>query len=115
MSGHIFIPRMVWNILKDNRRLAQAGKDEGWRVMGLFKSKYEKDLDGKIQSIEMNMSNNYKDAAQQSLAELERTLETYAETGKISDRAGAFYKDKVAYYRERLKGFTHKDQKPYWT
>jgi len=32
--------------------------------MGLFKSKAEKELDGIIQSLEMNMANNYKDNAQ---------------------------------------------------
>ena len=29
--------------------------------MGLFKSKAEKELDSIIQSLEMNMANNYKD------------------------------------------------------
>ena len=29
--------------------------------MGLFKSKYEKELDGIIADINMNMNNNYKD------------------------------------------------------
>ncbi len=83
--------------------------------MGLFKNKYEKELDGKIQSIQMSMSNNYKDAAQMSLLELERALAVYVENGKINDKARVFYEDKVAYYKEHLKGFTHKDQKPYWT
>ena len=32
--------------------------------MGLFKSKYEKELDGIIADINMNMNNNYKDNAQ---------------------------------------------------
>ena len=47
--------------------------------MGLFKSKAEKELDSIIQKIDMNMSNSYKDNAQ-----------------------------------EKMKGYSHKDQKPYW-
>ena len=39
--------------------------------MGLFKSKAEKELDSIIQKIDINMSNNYKDAAQVGLKELE--------------------------------------------
>ena len=39
--------------------------------MGLFKSKAEKELDGIISRLEMNMSNNYKDAAISDYNELE--------------------------------------------
>ena len=39
--------------------------------MGLFKSKAEKELDDIIRRLEMNMSNNYKDNAQDDLKELE--------------------------------------------
>ena len=35
--------------------------------MGLFKSKAEKELDSIIQSLEMNMANNYKDNAQKKI------------------------------------------------
>ena len=51
--------------------------------MGLFKSKAEKELDSIIQRLNMNMSNNYKDNAQDEL-------------------------------KEKMKGYSHKDQKPYW-
>ena len=39
--------------------------------MRFFKSKEEKELDGIINRLEMNMSNNYKDNAQDNLKELE--------------------------------------------
>ncbi|MBQ8006737.1 MAG: hypothetical protein IJ526_06900 [Lachnospiraceae bacterium] len=39
--------------------------------MGLLKSKAEKELDKIIQHIDINMSNNYKDAAQVALKEFE--------------------------------------------
>ena len=40
----------------------------------LEKSKYYKQLDEIIEHLEMNMSNNYKDAAQEDLKELESLL-----------------------------------------
>ena len=51
--------------------------------MGLFKSKAEKELDSIIKRLNMNMSNNNKDNAQDDL-------------------------------KEKMKGYSHKDQKPYW-
>ncbi len=83
--------------------------------MSLFKSKYEKDLDIKIERIRMNMSNNYKDAAQMNLAELDEALKTYVEEGRIKGKSRFYYEEQVVLYKEKLKGFTHKDQKPYWT
>ena len=45
--------------------------------MGLFKNKYEKDLDETIKKIDINMSNNYKDAAQDNLREFAENFEKY--------------------------------------
>ena len=50
----------------------------------LEKSKYYKQLDEIIEHLEMNMSNNYKDAAQEDLKELESLLKIIQEEGKIS-------------------------------
>lgn len=83
--------------------------------MKLFKSAYERDLDKIISKIEMNMSNNYKDAAQLNLKELEQAIEAYAGEKKIKGETLEHYQSKLGIYTERLKGFTHKDQKPYWT
>ncbi len=83
--------------------------------MGLFKSKYEKELDARIESIRMNLSNNYKDAAQMDLAELEQLVTAYVAEGKLNEKMQAFYERQITAYKERLKGFTHNDQKPYWT
>ena len=49
--------------------------------MGLFKSKAEKELDSIIQRLEMNMSNNYKDNAQDNLKELEATVNAMRSSG----------------------------------
>lgn len=87
--------------------------------MGFFqkfiKTKEEKELLLYIERIEMNMSNNYKDAAQMNLAELEAKLASFAEQGKLSEERKEKYESIVGTYRQKLKGYTHKDQKPYWT
>ena len=80
-----------------------------------IKTKEEKELLLSIEKIEMNMSNNYKDAAQMNLAELEAKLSRFTEQGKLSDELREKYESIVGTYRQKLKGYTHKDQKPYWT
>lgn len=82
--------------------------------MGLFKSKSEKELDAIIQRLEMNMSNNYKDNAQDDLKELEATLGSLVESGGIKSGVAAKYEKIPAGYREKMIGYSHKDQKPYW-
>ncbi|MBR1853747.1 MAG: hypothetical protein IJ794_11515 [Lachnospiraceae bacterium] len=83
--------------------------------MGLFKSKEEKELDALIGRVEVNMSNNYKDAAQEDFKTLEETWEEMLAAGKLKWKARGQYEAVIEGYRERLVGYTHKDQKPYWT
>lgn len=87
--------------------------------MGFFqkfiRTKEEKELLLYIERIEMNMSNNYKDAAQMNLAELEEKLALFVEQGRMSGELKEKYESIVGTYRQKLKGYTHKDQKPYWT
>ncbi len=82
--------------------------------MGLFKSKAEKELDTIIQRLEMNMSNNYKDNAQDDLKEFEATLGSMKESGVIKPGAAATYECILSRYKEKMVGYSHKDQKPYW-
>ena len=83
--------------------------------MGLFKSAKEKELDAIIQRIEMNMQNNYKDNAQNALKELEKALTTMKTDGKTKPAIIDRYDCIIGNYKEKMKGYTHKDQKPYWT
>lgn len=83
--------------------------------MGLFKSAKERELDIIIQRIEMNMQNNYKDNAQSALRKLEEALDTMKNEGKVKPSVIEKYESIVETYKEKLKGYTHKDQKPYWT
>lgn len=83
--------------------------------MGLFKSAKERELDTIILRIEMNMSNNYKDNAQEGLKEFENTLTEMKNDGKTKASVVEKYESILGIYKEKMKGFTHKDQKPYWT
>ena len=83
--------------------------------MGLFKSKEEKELDWIIQRLEMNMSNNYKDNAQDNLKELEETMLIMIGNKQLKEKSKKHYEGIIAGYKERMQGYSHKDQKPYWT
>lgn len=81
----------------------------------LFKNKYEKKLDEILEEMQMNMSNNYKDNAQKNLEEFEYALSRFTEQGRIKEKSRAKYEETLTAFKERLKGYSHKDQKPYWT
>lgn len=80
-------------------------------IKGLGKNKQ---LDILIQRMEMNVSNNYKDAAQANLKEYESTLKQLEATNKISGKQKTYYEEKLAAFKQEMKNFTHKDQKPTW-
>ncbi len=82
--------------------------------MGLFKSKAEKELDAIIQRLNMNMSNNYKDNAQDDLKELEAEIDSLRSLGGIKPSALEKYGSILDELKEKMKGYSHKDQKPYW-
>ena len=82
--------------------------------MGLFKTKYERQLDMIMTRLEMNMSNNYKDNAQMNLKELEEAFARMKEAGQLKGASLEKYDRIINGYIEKLKGYSHKDQKPYW-
>ena len=86
----------------------------GLSEMGLFRNKYEKELDSIINRLEMNMSNNYKDNAQSNLRELEEALERLQVQGVLKGSTLQRYETILGNYKEKMKGYSHKDQKPYW-
>lgn len=81
-------------------------------MFGFLKgNKKKKELDSIMLCIEANMANNYKDAAQEALKELEERLSKE----ELKEKDKLYYESKVSSYKEQMKAFTHKDQKPYWT
>ena len=84
-------------------------------MFGFFKkTKSVQELESIIAEITMNMQNNYKDAAQFAFKELEQRYHQMAEEGKLSEAQKSEYGAKVTSFQERLKEYSHKDQKPYW-
>ncbi len=84
--------------------------------MGLFRfSKKHIHLEMIISRMESNKENNYKDAAQQDFKELVDCFEKLSDAGSLSARQIKYYDSLISGYREELKGYTHKDQKPFWT
>jgi len=81
-------------------------------MLSIFK---KKELEGMIVSLEANMSNNYKDNAQSNLQELKTQYHNLLTDNKLSNKQKQYYQELIDTYDERMKGFTHKDQKPYWT
>ena len=82
--------------------------------MGFFKGKAEKELDSIISRLEMNMSNNYKDAAISDFNELEAKYNELISLGSLREKAISKYASILDGYKEKLNGYSHKDQKPYW-
>ncbi len=73
-----------------------------------------KQLEVAIAKLQMNMSNNYKDAAQADYKELMDLYEELEDKGILSDRQKNYYKEVIEGYSEKMRNYTHKDQKPYW-
>lgn len=84
-------------------------------MFDFLKSSKHAGLDAIVQRIHMNMENNYKDAAQMNLAELEELFKQLKEAGKLNDKQVQNYESIIDTFKIRMKNFTHKDQKPYWT
>lgn len=73
-----------------------------------------KELENIMAEIDSNLSNNYKDASHEALELFEQRLSELTSEGKLKEKARKEYETKLVSYQETLKGFSHKDQKPYW-
>lgn len=74
-----------------------------------------KRLEEIIARIDSNMENNYKDEAQAALREFEDNLNEMIEQGRLDEKQNKEYGERLNEYKEKMKKYTHKDQKPYWT
>ena len=73
-----------------------------------------KQLETAIARVEMNMSNNYKDAAQEDYRELVELYRRLVESNMLPDKQKEHYKGIIEEYSVKMENYTHKDQKPYW-
>ena len=71
-------------------------------------------LDEKLERIQMNFENNYKDAAQINLKEFGTLFTALSEEGRLSDKQKEYYSRKLSEFEARMQKFNHKDQKPTW-
>lgn len=83
-------------------------------MFDFLKSSKNSSLEDIILRLDMNMSNNYKDAAQSNLKEFEQLFEELKNSGKLNEKQKMRYEGLLNEYKEKMKNYSHKDQKPYW-
>lgn len=83
--------------------------------MGLFGLGKNKELEEIIMRLEGNLSNNYKDNAQDNLKTFDKLYNELKDAGQLSKKNQERYGKILDEYKTKMKGYTHKDQTPYWT
>ena len=83
-------------------------------MFDFLKSSKNNSLEDVLLRLNMNMSNNYKDAAQSNLKEFEQLFEELKNSGKLNEKQKMRYEGLLNEYKEKMKNYSHKDQKPYW-
>ena len=83
-------------------------------MFDFLKSSKHNGLEDVILRLNMNMSNNYKDAAQSNFREFEAYFYELKASGKLNSKQEVKYETLLEEYREKMQNYTHKDQKPYW-
>ncbi len=78
------------------------------------KAKKNAQLEIILQKIQMNMSNNYKDAAQENLKEFQKVFQEYLDANKLDEKQKEYYQEKLSNLLVQMKHYTHKDQKTTW-
>ena len=83
-------------------------------MFGFLKSSKNNSLEDVLLRLNMNMSNNYKDAAQSNLKEFEDLFTELQSSGKLNEKQKKHYEGLLNEYKEKMKNYSHKDQKPFW-
>lgn len=85
-------------------------------MLNMFRgAKTNRELEALVERIASNAANNYKDAAQDYLRQFESRFEELRAEGKLNQRQTERYGELLSDFKGRMKEFSHKDQKPYWT
>ena len=82
--------------------------------MRIFGKKTHSVLEKLLLVLKMDMSNNYKDNAQDDFSKLEEAFAEMLSSGKLSKRQAEYYEEQIRELRIILKDYTHKDQKATW-
>ena len=83
-------------------------------MFDFLKSSKNNSLEDVLLRLNMNMSNNYKDAAQSNLKEFEELFAELLSSGKLNEKQKKRYEELLNEYRDKMKNYSHKDQKPFW-
>lgn len=83
-------------------------------MFGFLKSSKNNSLEDVLLRLNMNMSNNYKDAAQSNLKEFEELFAELSSGGKLNEKQKEHYEEVLKEYKDKMKNYSHKDQKPFW-
>lgn len=78
------------------------------------KPKKNKDLDRCLEDLQRDMSNNYKDAAQEDLKKFDALRKELETSGALNEKQREYYEEQFTSYQTRLAKYTHKDQKVGW-
>lgn len=73
----------------------------------MVKWRVKRDIEGRINELEMNLSNNYKDLAHDALKVLQMTIEAYHDSGELKDKDYQKYKLLADSYAMRMKNYHH--------
>ena len=83
-------------------------------MFDFLKSSKNNSLEDVLLRLNMNMSNNYKDAAQSNLKEFEELFAELLSSGKLNEKQKKRYEELLNEYKDKMKNYSHKDQKPFW-
>ena len=84
-------------------------------MFDFLKGSTNRELEMLLTTLKLDESNNYKDAAQADFRKFCERFEELKNSGRLNEKQKANYSGIEEYYSKKLVGFTHKDQKPYWT
>ena len=70
------------------------------------------ELEGHLQKLQVNASNNYKDEAQKNFSDFLAAFARLEEEGKLSEKQKKYYSEIAGSLKVKLKGYSHDEQKP---
>lgn len=75
----------------------------------MFGLKKNRELEGLLESVNMNCSNNYKDAAKMDYETFWKRLEELRSSGSISEKAFAYYEKEGNKLQGKMKNYNHQN------
>lgn len=77
--------------------------------MTMFFKKRVTELEQLLTSVQMNSSNNYKDAAKADYESFWKRLEELKQTGKINEKTYRYYEHEGNKWQAKMKNYNHQN------